>query len=294
MSSYIAKAMDKTRRLDAAADRVERARSDASDDPETSSEGPELVILPGAGVSKSSEVLPPMRRPVLAKGEDSLPSGSLESAEEPEDLGPAARPWWKERLVWTGVALGLSAILLGFLFAPVGPPELEAPPAASSAVSAIVPREADAAPSESDDVPVAVSRSRGGNPVVVRVEIDSGSGEVRLEGAGAIPNPPVSAEPTPPPVFYDPLPPLELPPPPFYDASDAAPRSSSTPSFIEPTGASIDDYVLEGIFWTEDNPAAIINDEIVEAGKRVGLLRVVSVERTHVVVELKGRTYDLR
>jgi hypothetical protein len=287
--TYIAKAMDKTRRLDGVAARMERASAD--DASQANAGGPELVVIPGARSGKSPTPLPPMARPGRARKPDE--SESLESYGAAEESPAMERPWWKEPLLWTAVALGLSAVLFGFLFTPVRSPD---PVESMTAMPAAVAPAESAGTSAAEEAPAPVTVSGGRNPVVVRVEIDSGSGEVRFDGGGSVAvTPPAPAAPTPPPVFYDPLPMLELPPPPLFESSDVAPRSSSSSrSSSTPRAASIDDYVLEGVFWTEDSPAAIINDEIVEVGGRVGSLRVIGIERTHVVVELNGRTHDLR
>lgn len=61
----------------------------------------------------------------------------------------------------------------------------------------------------------------------------------------------------------------------------------------KPSKSKLEDYKLEGIVWNAKNPAAMINDRIVEEGKKLGSLLVKKIEKTFVVVELDGREYEL-
>lgn len=90
------------------------------------------------------------------------------------------------------------------------------------------------------------------------------------------------------------MPELELPPALDYAMPSAGSSSASRPSApaIQETG--INRYKLEGIFWDPPAPAAIINDEILEEGDRIGDLRVVKIERASVTVEYQGREHVLR
>lgn len=316
--TYIAKAMNKNHRIENAAERMARGAGGKSGgsagseavpatpvaldfssgrsavDP-SRSQAPRAAVMAVAALGSRSEGLE------ISHPTDRL--GTLESVPEPATSAPTRRVWWKEPVVLAGSALGLSAVLLGFILAPV---EEDAPADVSEAAvqSASVPAPAvvevrpSAAGVEVSSMPAAAGAataaatlpaSGGGNPVVVRVQIDSGSaGSLQIDSP-----PPLVADTAPlqpmPTTYYEPLPTLELPPPPMLDST-----SDETEGRSQSSRESSDDYRLEGIFWTEGNPAAIIDDEIVEPGQRVGRLRVLEIHKDHVVVQLDGRTFEMR
>lgn len=324
--TYIAKAMSKQTRLDAADERAEReaqARDEASaapsdapaaskrgsrdlefvsgrperpQDPRPLSPGPAAKTL--AGMNSRARPEPPTLPPEML--------GTLESP--PPEAVPASRrsgrSWWREPVIIGGGALGIAALLIGFLVAPGGePPISDAGSPAATAVQAsgspaavAVNQEAadgefrEAAESES------VATSSGRKPVVVRVQIDSGDGSsVEFEsGETRAASAPRSAPK--PPEIYEPLQPLELPPPPVadYTVEDPVPSSSGSRYASPPPGDSISDYRLEGIFWSEENPGVIINDEILDEGERLDQLKILKIHKDYVKVQLHGRTYDLR
>jgi hypothetical protein len=196
-----------------------------------------------------------------------------------------------------GSGLGIAALLLGFLISPSD--ERDAVQAGQNEI-ALQTLTAAGAPEQ--------VQTSGNKPVVVRVQIDSGEGgSVAFETDSKPDSPParvipaMSTEPVTPaiPQYFEPLQPLELPPPPSMDLTvddpvPSIPRSSSRYETPPPSGDSINDYTLEGIFWSETDPGAIINDEIVSPGSRVDQLRVLEIQKDHVSVQLHGRTYDLR
>lgn len=91
------------------------------------------------------------------------------------------------------------------------------------------------------------------------------------------------------------MPQLELPPALDYAEPAAGSAYDSSPAPAPARApASIHDYRLEGIFWDDIKPAAIINDDIVEMGDEIDGLRVVRIDRATVTVEYKGREHLLR
>lgn len=316
--TYIAKAMNKNHRIENAAERIARGSAGKGAGTAGSGSVPAAPVALDFSTTRGAVDPPRVQAPkaavmaVAALGsrseglEASHPTdrlGTLESVPEPPASAPTRRVWWKEPVVLAGSALGLSAVLLGFILAPV---EEEAPAAVSGAAvqeasppastefevrSSAAGLEVSSGPAVAGPATTAatVPSSGGGNPVVVRVQIDSGSaGSLQIDSP-----PPLTADTAPlqpmPTTYYEPLPALELPPPPMLDASSEEPERRSQSS-----RESSEDYRLEGIFWTEGNPAAIIDDEIVEPGQRVGRLRVLEIHKDHVVVQLDGRTFEMR
>lgn len=315
--TYIAKAMNKTTRLDAAADRaagerpsvsnvvpvssampLEYIRSAGEDSGESGGDEARTAAMAVAGLGR--RVRP--ERPVDMAALGTLEMMPPEAVEATSD--GAGRSWWREPMVAGGIALAAGALLLGFVFAPGTTGGDDAPPAAPAGRSA-AQGGGTVAPGGDGGQEILVETSAatansGGRPVVVRVQIDGGnSGRVELEGPSAPALAPAELVPTRElpemPAYFEPLQPLELPPPPVMDpaAEEPIPSRYAAPP-IEEEEDSIDDYRLEGIFWDEANPGAIINDKIVEPGKRVGALRVVEIHKDYVTVEFEGRSYDLR
>lgn len=142
-------------------------------------------------------------------------------------------------------------------------------------------------------------------PVVVRLEVSVlPNNEVRARSSDAYVRPAPAA---PPDEFWGELPeisyedesaPLEptrparpaAPPPAPADAPLA--RRSVEPSL--PAEGNAGGHVLEGVFWSEDDPMAIIDGEVVGVGGRVGDLVVKRIERNSAVVEVGGRTFTLK
>lgn len=321
--TYIAKAMNKTTRLDAGS---------AHEGAEASGGKPNVVpVTPEASLpveyvdpDRIGNVPPDKdgRRAAMAvsglgrrvRPEASISDfsalGTLESLppETSEHQAPrASRSWRSQPGVIAGAALGLGALLLGFLFAPgmdgehenAPLPELQSAPEAGAASGTGAESSAGAG---AGALEIKSSGASGATrPVVVRVQIDGGNdGRVEFEGPSApalVPATPVPTSELPEmPAYFEPLQPLELPPPPVMDPEEEEEtidsRYAAPP--VEVDEDSIDDYRLEGIFWDEENPGAIINDTIVERGKRMGSLRVIEIHKTYVTVEFEGRTYDLR
>ncbi len=52
-------------------------------------------------------------------------------------------------------------------------------------------------------------------------------------------------------------------------------------------------HKLSGIIWDEKNPIAIINNEIVSVGDRIGEALVTRIERTRVMIKLKDAEDEL-
>lgn len=327
--SYIAKAMSKQTGLDAAAGRAEREAhspgeaerpagdesSEAAGAPASELEFVEIgddrpnepqILKPGpaarklAGMNARPRSEPPELPPEML--------GTLEAP--PPESAPASRgssrAWWKEPIVLGGGALGVAALLIGFLFAPDGGPPGSDTPSGAAPMQIAPPAQDNAdegatASAEGADAEAAAGeKSSDRKPVVVRVQIDSGDGNNVEFEAGESRSSGSSSSPPKMPEVYEPLQPLELPPPPVadydYATEDPEPSSSSSGSRYAspPPGDSISDYRLEGIFWSEENPGVIINDEIVDEGERINQLRVVEIHKDFVEVELNGRTYDLR
>lgn len=66
-----------------------------------------------------------------------------------------------------------------------------------------------------------------------------------------------------------------------------------TPAPIKTARELLAEYKLDGIFYSAKDPACVINDKILEPGERVDGLTVKRIEKTYVVVEIKGAEYDL-
>ena len=57
----------------------------------------------------------------------------------------------------------------------------------------------------------------------------------------------------------------------------------------------LDKIKLEGVFWDEEDPMAIINGQVVRQGTRIGNARVVRINRdSSLVLEIDGTQYTLR
>jgi hypothetical protein len=68
------------------------------------------------------------------------------------------------------------------------------------------------------------------------------------------------------------------------------------PFFFEPSSAAggIEGFVLNGIVWDAQNPYAIINDNIVKIGDKIGDMVVVGINEKSVVLEESGKIYTLQ
>lgn len=321
--TYIAKAMSKQTRLDAAAERVAHDPRQGEEADSKRGESDIEFVQGGAARPEEPRILAPGATAKTLAGMNSraraespsLPPEMLGTLESPPPEmefvdEKASRTWWKEPVVIGGGALGFAALMIGFLFAPsggpVGPDSASGSGAASAqqavaAAGASTPDETGATTASEAGANDGVVSSSGRKPVVVRVQIDSGDGSsVEFESAESRAPAPSRSAPAMPEI-YEPLQPLELPPPPVaeytqdYTVDDPTPSSSgSRYSAPPPSGDSITDYRLEGIFWSEENPGVIINDEILDEGERIDQLRVRKIYKDYVVVELRGRTYDLR
>ncbi len=324
--TFIAKAMNKQTRLDAETERAARqiesgaAVSDASPKSNPREAAPEsefeFVPIHEPSSPEASEKpskpsprdtawrLSPTGSRSRSNAKSEVPKlefiGTLESIPpELEAEEPLKRPWWREPMVIGGGALGLAALLLGFLVSPGNR-------TGTDSAEVVGPNEAALQTLLTSDAPPEVQASDN-KPVVVRVQIESGDGgSVEFETGGSsagsmAPMTPLSSiEPVTPkmPEYFEPLQPLELPPPPSMDLTvdDPVPSIPNRSRYEEPppSGDAISDYRLEGIFWSPSDPGAIINDEIVSPGSRVDQLRVLEIQKDHVLVQLHGRTYDLR
>lgn len=245
--TFIAKAMNKQTRYEAASERASReAGSDAPDDApvkekaNAANDVPIFIPIRDDGSSRSSSntssktstrpstpsaqvtarKLSPSRSKTRSKKE--VPElefiGTLESA--PPELAPVKetpkRPWWREPMVIGGGALGLVALIMGFVVSPSGD---------SAGVDTAVVGPNEAALNTLLSSPDSSQVQSKGKPVVVRVEIDSGDGgSVEFESSGSsnasraakvMEAPEQAPEPVTPkiPEYYEPLQPLELPPP---------------------------------------------------------------------------------
>ncbi len=199
----------------------------------------------------------------------------------------------------------MGALLLGFIFAPSSdlPVESSYGGTESAGATSTAGERTNRGDGSSNAAETRVPSSSN-NPVVVRVQIDSGDGgSVEFESGGmrsasVSPVSPVAPVTPKMPEYFEPLQPLELPPPPSMDLTvdDPVPSIPNRGRYEEPppSGDAISDYRLEGIFWSPADPGAIINDEIVSPGSRVDQLRVLEIQKDHVLVQLHGRTYDLR
>ncbi len=63
---------------------------------------------------------------------------------------------------------------------------------------------------------------------------------------------------------------------------------ANTPEDIEFEG-----LVVNGIMWDKDNPLAIINDDVVKVGDKLGDLKVVEITKTSVILEQNGERHTL-
>ncbi|MBU1147881.1 MAG: hypothetical protein KKD11_05950 [Candidatus Omnitrophica bacterium] len=60
-----------------------------------------------------------------------------------------------------------------------------------------------------------------------------------------------------------------------------------------PEDIGFEGLAVNGIMWDEDNPLAIINDDVVKVGDMLGGLKVVEITKTSVVMEQNGERHTL-
>jgi len=83
-----------------------------------------------------------------------------------------------------------------------------------------------------------------------------------------------------------------LPPEP---AVEPAPVVISEPAQLRARAMEIlGNYKLEGVFFSKTDPAAIINDRILDPGDTIGDLKVIEIRRHSVIVEIAGEQLELR
>lgn len=59
------------------------------------------------------------------------------------------------------------------------------------------------------------------------------------------------------------------------------------------TGFGIEGFILNGIVWDKDNPYAIINNDVVKIGDKIGDIAVVEINKESVIVEEDGEQHTL-
>lgn len=92
---------------------------------------------------------------------------------------------------------------------------------------------------------------------------------------------------------------IEEPPPPPRDM----PKPRSAPKEARPSAPALsadsveavrERYRLEGVFWSDNDPMALINGEILRAGSSFDGMRVVEIGKTEVSIEIGGKRYLLQ
>ncbi|MBI1785520.1 hypothetical protein HYR69_10285 [Candidatus Sumerlaeota bacterium] len=69
------------------------------------------------------------------------------------------------------------------------------------------------------------------------------------------------------------------------------PKKSGAPPTLNEVRAA---YKLDGIFFSEKDPMAVINDEIMKVGQKLEEMTVVKINPSSVVVKVAGQEYELR
>ena len=68
------------------------------------------------------------------------------------------------------------------------------------------------------------------------------------------------------------------------------------PFFLGPESTEdieLDGLILNGIMWDENSPYAIINNDVVEIGAKLGTMIVIEITDSNVILEQKGKRYTL-
>lgn len=64
-------------------------------------------------------------------------------------------------------------------------------------------------------------------------------------------------------------------------------------SVISGKTENLSEFILNGIMWDKDNPYAVINNEVVKLGDKIGDKTVVEINEKNVVLEQDGQRHTL-
>lgn len=236
----------------------------------------------GAARPRNAISLEPMRKGIQPLQADSF---EIEDQSAPGSVF-AVRSWM------LGV-VGILAVTIGFLLAPgSGPgthndrPMPVASPDKAPLQEAIDPVRAVASasdgrhhanPTQYQEAPHMVNVAP--DPIIVRVEIEPPSHRAATVMAGGQTMN----------YLADPQRTVRAP-----AAIDAEPLAPSSRRFQVRPEVQLARYRLEGIFWDEINPGAIINDRIVEEGDQIDTLRIKKILKSSVIVEIGGVEMELQ
>lgn len=191
----------------------------------------------------------------------------------PEQPAPTPRNWTAPVAALSAVCAG--AILIGFLsvyFIEAARTSRTSQIASAAAPESSALAPVAAAPTPQPTAVATVQPTPAATPIVVRVEFAQAREAARPEAAPVVPK------------WQAEEPQAELPPPPPKPAAPAA----------APAKVSPDQFHIEGIFWSESKPAALINGEIYEVGDSIeGGAVLKKVKRSSVILDVAGREMEI-
>ncbi len=79
----------------------------------------------------------------------------------------------------------------------------------------------------------------------------------------------------------------------FFDVQKTLTKWQNNPFIQRGDTAGIDELVLFAIVYNKDNAAALINNQIVKTGDKIGSLEVVSIEKQQVILRNENGVFKL-